>query len=60
MQENISSEFIPALFFSGAVAVPAILLDSYAEMGLNAEEMLFVIHVIQTGAWGGKLDSGLI
>lgn len=60
MQENISSEFIPALFFSGAVAVPAILLDSYAEMGLNAEEMLFVIHVIQTGAWGGEFDSELI
>jgi DNA replication protein len=60
MQENICNEFIPSLFFSGSVAVPSILLDSYAEMGLGAEEMLFIIHVIQTGAWQGNVDVDLI
>ncbi|MDR1961818.1 MAG: DnaD domain protein [Gracilibacteraceae bacterium] len=60
MQESIFNEFIPAVFFAGSVAVPAILLDSYAEMGLNAEEMLFIIHVIQTGAWRSGFDAALI
>ncbi|MDR1604508.1 MAG: DnaD domain protein [Gracilibacteraceae bacterium] len=60
MQENICNEFIPSLFFSGAVAVPVMLLDSYAEMGLDAEEMLFIIHAIQTGAWQGDIDLELI
>jgi DNA replication protein len=60
MQENICNEFIPSLFFSGSVSVPVMLLDSYAEMGLGAEEMLFIIHVIQTGAWQGQIDTDLI
>ncbi|MDR0434992.1 MAG: DnaD domain protein [Gracilibacteraceae bacterium] len=60
MPENVCNEFISDLFFSGAVAVPAILLDYYAKMGLTAEEMMFLIHVIQTGAWRGGYDGELI
>jgi DNA replication protein len=57
VNNGIYHEFSQALFFAGQVPVPAILLDSYADMGLTAEEMMFLIHTIPLGAgWQKELS----
>jgi DNA replication protein len=38
--------FSQALFFSGSVSIPCLLLDHYFDLGITDREMMFMIHII--------------
>ncbi|NLI93974.1 MAG: DnaD domain protein [Peptococcaceae bacterium] len=43
---NVYGGFSQALFFSGSVSIPSLLLDHYSDLGMTDREMMFVIHII--------------
>ncbi|MFA6807533.1 MAG: DnaD domain protein [Eubacteriales bacterium] len=44
--KNMYEGFTQALFFSGSVAIPKLLLNNYAEIGLNNNEMILIIYLL--------------
>jgi len=43
---NVYGGFSQALFFSGSVSIPSLLLDYYTDLGIADREMMFIIHII--------------
>lgn len=43
---DVYGGFTQALFFSGSVAVPRLLLDHYRDLGITDREMMLLIHLI--------------
>lgn len=43
---NVYGGFSQALFFSGSVSIPHLLLDHYSSLGMTDREMMLVIHII--------------
>lgn len=46
MTNNVYGGFSQALFFSGSVAIPRLLLDHYVALGMTDREMMAVIHIV--------------
>lgn len=47
MNNKIVTEgFTQALFFSGSVSVPKFLLDHYCQLGIDAQEIMLLIHLM--------------
>ncbi len=45
-KNNVYGGFSQALFFSGSVSIPRLLLDHYHDLGISDREMMLVIHIL--------------
>jgi len=46
LTNNVYGGFSQALFFSGSVSIPSLLLDHYVDLGMGHKEMLLLIHIM--------------